>query len=297
MTVEVPLISTIEVTPSTATLKVGDTPIFTATAKDQFGGPMAGINITWTSSNETVGNVSPAYSITDANGNATTTFTASTLGTTTIKAENGTVNGTATVTVVPQYNLTVSSTDGGSVTEPGEGTHTYAAGKVVNLKAVPNSGYEFDKWTGDVYTIGDVKAAETTITMNGNYTITANFKKTYVARRVAGGGGGGTPRDSDGDGITDIEEMLQGTDPKDPCDPNPECAACKALMPATPAPTIAPVTSPTPKPTVKPTPVPTPAPATPTPTPKSIPGYEALFTIASLIAIAVVYVVQRKRRK
>jgi len=289
------ILSTIVVTPSTATLKVGDTQIFTATAKDQFGDPMAGINITWTSSNGTVGNVSPAYSITGADGNATTTFTASTLGTTTIKAENGTVNGTATVTVVPQYNLTVSSTDGGSVTEPGEGTHTYAAGKVVKLKAVPNSGYEFDKWTGDVDTIGDVKAAETTITMNGNYTITANFKKTYRAPPAGGGGGGGAPRDSDGDGITDIEEMLQGTDPKDPCDPNPECAACKALMPATPAPTTAPVVSPTPKPTVKPTPVPTPAPATPTPTPKPTPGYEAVFMIAGLLAVA--YLVQRKRRK
>jgi len=295
VTVEVPRISTIVVTPPTATLKVGDTPIFTATAKDQFGDPMAGINITWTSSNITVGNVSPAYSITGADGNATTTFTASTLGTTTIKAENGTVNGTATVTVVPQYNLTVSSTDGGSVTEPGEGTHTYAAGKVVKLKAVPNSGYEFDEWTGDVDTIDDVKAAETTITMNGNYTITANFKKTYRAPPGGGGGGGGAPRDSDGDGITDIEEMLQGTDPKDPCDPNPECAACKALMPAAPAPTTAPVVSPTPKPTVKPTPVPTPAPATPTPTPKPTPGYEAVFMIAGLLAVA--YLVQRKRRK
>ena len=114
-------------------------------------------------------------------------------------------------------------------------------------------------------------------------------------RVAGGGGGGGAPRDSDGDGITDIEEMLQGTDPKDPCDPNPECAACKALMPATPAPTTAPVVSPTPKPTVKPTPVPTPAPATPTPTPKPTPGYEAVFMIAGLLAVA--YLVQRKRRK
>ena len=39
------ILSTIEVTPSTATLKVGDTQTFTATAKDQFGDPMAGINL------------------------------------------------------------------------------------------------------------------------------------------------------------------------------------------------------------------------------------------------------------
>ena len=115
------------------------------------------------------------------------------------------------------------------------------------------------------------------------------------ARHAGGGGGGGAPRDSDGDGIMDIAEMIQGTNPKDPCDPNPECAACKALMPAAPAPTTAPVVSPTPKPTVKPTPVPTPAPATPTPTPKPTPGYEAVFMIAGLLAVA--YLVQRKRRK
>jgi len=162
-----------------------------------------------------------------------------------------------------------------------------------------------DLWTGEIIAeegtdvIVNVTARDAAgnIAYNNTtmYTATAKPTPTPAPARHAGGGGGGGPRDTDGDGITDIEEMLQGTDPKDPCDPNPECAACKALMPATPAPTTAPVVSPTPKPTVKPTPVPTPAPATPTPTPKPIPGYEVGFMIAGLLAVA--YLVQRKRRK
>jgi len=77
----------------------------------------------------------------------------------------------------PSPDLTISSTAGGLVTTPGEGTFEYDAGEVVNLVAIEYSGYKFDKWTGDVETVADVDAAETTITMNGNYEITANFKE------------------------------------------------------------------------------------------------------------------------
>jgi uncharacterized repeat protein (TIGR02543 family) len=72
-----------------------------------------------------------------------------------------------------QYNLTISSTDGGSVTAPGEGTFTYIAGTVVNLVAAPANCYDFSYWIGDVGTVGNVSAASTTITMNDNYSITA----------------------------------------------------------------------------------------------------------------------------
>ena len=90
---------------------------------------------------------------------------------------NGNYSITANFEVIPpvQYNLSISSTAGGSVTTLGEGIFTYNEGTVVNLVATPDAGYRFANWTGDVDTIADVNAATTTITMNSNYSITANF--------------------------------------------------------------------------------------------------------------------------
>ena len=77
---------------------------------------------------------------------------------------------------VDKYNLIVSSTAGGSVTTPTDGTFTYDTGTVVNLVATPATGYRFVNWTGDVGTITNVNAASTTVTMNDSYSITANFE-------------------------------------------------------------------------------------------------------------------------
>jgi TRAP-type C4-dicarboxylate transport system substrate-binding protein len=74
-----------------------------------------------------------------------------------------------------KYDLTIASTAGGSTT-PGVGTSTYNEGQVVNLKATPDANYHFVNWTGDVAAIADVNDATTTITMNGDYSITANFE-------------------------------------------------------------------------------------------------------------------------
>jgi hypothetical protein len=73
------------------------------------------------------------------------------------------------------HSLTVSSTDGGSVSAPGEGTFVYAANTTVDLIAVPEENYEFVKWTGNVSAIADVYASSTTIAMNASHSITANF--------------------------------------------------------------------------------------------------------------------------
>jgi hypothetical protein len=77
------------------------------------------------------------------------------------------------------YSLTVSSTDGGSVTEPGEGTFVRAANTPVPLFAVSDEGYQFLRWTGNVSTIADVYAASTNITMNSSYSITATFESPH----------------------------------------------------------------------------------------------------------------------
>ena len=89
------------------------------------------------------------------------------------------VLGDATITVRVFRNLTISSTAGGSVTFPGEGTFPYDTGTVVNLAAVADEGYRFDQWTGSVSTIVDVYEASTTIVMNGDYNITASFMAVY----------------------------------------------------------------------------------------------------------------------
>jgi len=73
-------------------------------------------------------------------------------------------------------SLTISSTQGGEVNIPGEGRHIYDAAADVELVAVPDEHYQFVEWTGDVDTIADVYAASTNITMEGSYSITANFE-------------------------------------------------------------------------------------------------------------------------
>jgi hypothetical protein len=94
-----------------------------------------------------------------------------------------------TANFVALYDLTTSSTAGGSVTEPGEGLFTYDDGTVVDLVADADEGYRFDEWTGDVEDIADVYDATTTITMNGDYSITANFVAIYdlITSSTAGG--------------------------------------------------------------------------------------------------------------
>ena len=86
-----------------------------------------------------------------------------------------------------QYDLTISSTLGGSVTATFDEEETVIgpsktetvsdipAGMAVALVAEPQEGYGFLKWTGNVGTIKDVNAASTNVTMNVTYSITANF--------------------------------------------------------------------------------------------------------------------------
>jgi uncharacterized protein YjdB len=86
-TIYTPVLTSITVSPSTATLARGSTLTFTAQPKDQFGNPVSA-TITWNSSNTAVGTITQ-------NG----LFTALSAGSTTITASNGSVSGTASVTV------------------------------------------------------------------------------------------------------------------------------------------------------------------------------------------------------
>jgi len=71
-------------------------------------------------------------------------------------------------------SLTIFSTSGGRVSLPGVGTFTYDCGTEVELDASASANCWFVDWTGDV--VDDVNAATTTIFVNGDYYITANFE-------------------------------------------------------------------------------------------------------------------------
>ena len=73
------------------------------------------------------------------------------------------------------YTLTMAADPvGGGTTSPAVGTHPdYTAGAVENITATPNSGYQFVDWTGDV---ADPNSVSTTVTMNADKTVTANFE-------------------------------------------------------------------------------------------------------------------------
>jgi len=144
-----------------------------------------------------------------------------------------------------------------------------------------------DNITNVTVTVGEFVINPTT---PGYHSVTVDGESTSVYIKAPPrppSGGGGVPRDSDGDGYSDIKEMLAGTNPNDPND-------YPGAPVATPTPTIAPTPTPTPTlPTPMPTPTPTPT-ITPTPTPKE-PGFEAVFAIAGLLAVA--YLVLRRERK
>jgi hypothetical protein len=100
------------------------------------------------------------------------------------------------------WRLDISSTGEGEVTTPGEGAFAYEEGAVINLVAEPDEGYHFANWGGDVGTIADVNAASTTITMNDNYAISANFEEgpvTYYTLTISIPGRGGSTNPASGE--------------------------------------------------------------------------------------------------
>ena len=76
--------------------------------------------------------------------------------------------------------LSVSSTDGGAVIEPGEGEHSYAQGTLVSLVAEPEENHQFVAWTGsgvDAGKVTDPGSPVTDIVMDDDYTLVAHFER------------------------------------------------------------------------------------------------------------------------
>ena len=77
----------------------------------------------------------------------------------------------------PGYDLIIRSTEGGSVTTPGEGVLFCEEGQVINLMAEPQEGYKFVNWAGAAWTVANPTAATTTFTMPARaVTVTATFQ-------------------------------------------------------------------------------------------------------------------------
>ena len=73
---------------------------------------------------------------------------------------------------------------------PAAGPHTYAEGAVVDVSATPAVGYVFTNWTGGV---ANPTSATTTVTMDADKTVTANFTvQNYDLTMAVSPSGGGT---------------------------------------------------------------------------------------------------------
>jgi uncharacterized repeat protein (TIGR02543 family) len=64
--------------------------------------------------------------------------------------------------------------EGSGFIEPGTGAYEYNEGDVIDIKAIPDDGWQFDGWTGGV---SDPQSADTSIVVNADHTFTAKFSK------------------------------------------------------------------------------------------------------------------------
>ena len=95
--------------------------------------------------------------------------------------------------VVPSYILSTTTTGQGTVTKnPDDSVYSY--GELVQLTAVPDQGWSFDHWSGDL----SGSTNPMTIAMTGSKTVTATFTQciytlTVVVDPVVGGSVGAVP--------------------------------------------------------------------------------------------------------
>jgi hypothetical protein len=115
-------------------------------------------------------NASQGSNFTGFNGNLTGTETPQNL----IIDGNKSINAQFTLN---NYQLTINSTNGGSVINPGVGDFSYNHGSTITLEARSIIGYHFVEWTGDNQTILDTKNNLTTMTIQNHSNITAEFAR------------------------------------------------------------------------------------------------------------------------
>ncbi len=150
------------------------------------------ISLTWSASTDNVGvtgykiyrggtqiatSTTNSYSDTGLTANTTYTYTVAAYD----AAGNTSAQSTAAsaTTQALTYSLTITATNG-SVTKSPDQT-TYTSGTVVTLTANPNTGYSFSSWSGDL--TGSTNP--TTITINANKAVTANFTQNQYTLTIS----------------------------------------------------------------------------------------------------------------
>jgi hypothetical protein len=95
-----------------------------------------------------------------------------------------------TLFIHPLYNLTISTTAGGT-TNPAAGQHSYPFNTSVSVTATANSMYRFDHWVLDSVNVGSANPYQ--VTMNQNHTLKAVFIRLYALNIIATAGGTTNP--------------------------------------------------------------------------------------------------------
>jgi len=172
------------IVPQEATIEAGESQGYRAIAKDNDG---VGVDMT----------AATLFTIDADAGGAWVgdTYTSERVGHWTINGTCEGVTGSAILIVTEpptRYSLTISCTDGGWVSKPGQGVFTYTEGTVVDLVANPLRGYYFAGWTGDVGTVVDVNASSTHITVASDCEVKASFLPQCTLTIASTGGGGVT---------------------------------------------------------------------------------------------------------
>ncbi len=109
----------------------------------------------------------------------------------------------------PLYTLTtdVSPAGGGTVAKDPDDAQ-YRSGTVVALTATPNAGYRFNNWTGGV---ADPNSITTTVTMDADKTVTANFVRQYILTMAVNIAGAGEITPVEGESIQDEGSVVNIT--------------------------------------------------------------------------------------
>ena len=86
------------------------------------------------------------------------------------------------------HTFTLDISGSGSVS-PVAGTHNYEEGSTVEITALPEKGWQFDGWIGDV---ADSSSPDTAVTLDSDKTVTARFSPVRYTLNIQVIGNGST---------------------------------------------------------------------------------------------------------